>query len=328
MAVTPQSNATLEEIAEVIRQGETFIVCGHVNPDGDCIGSVLAMVHTLEAIGKSAIGVLADDTKLDESLSYMPGAEALVPASQEIPAADVFIAVDVPTHERMGQGARHHITAKQTVTLDHHAVDERVSEFTYVDPDIAAAAMLVWEIAKMLCDDMPLSVAECCYAGLLTDTGGFRFQNANHDAFVAAAQMVAAGADPAHAAQEAYQNVSLASMRLEALAIDRAVFVGNGGGIVSWITEEDIRHLGADKADAEPLIDALRSIRGVRIACMLREQDGVVRGSMRAKDATDVSAIARRHDGGGHVAAAGFRMNVPIEDAVATIIGEFEAALA
>ena len=327
MAVTPQSNASLAEIAEVIRQGETFLVCGHINPDGDCIGSILAMVNVLESIGKRATGLIADDSKLDESLSYLVGAEALEPASKEFPPADVFIAVDVPSHERMGNGARHHIAATHTITLDHHAVDERVSEFTYVDPDIAAAAMLVWELAGILCKEMPRSVAECCYAGLLTDTGGFRFQNANHDAFVAAAQMVAAGANPAFAAQQAYQNITLVSLQLEALVIDRAVFVENGEGVVSWITGDDMNRLGADKSDTEPLVDMLRSIRGVRIACMLREQDGAVRGSLRAKDATDVAVIARRHDGGGHVAAAGFRMSVPIKEAVDAIVAEFEAAL-
>ena len=327
MAVTPQTNATIEQIAEVIRQGESFMVCGHENPDGDCIGSILAMIHVLETLGKPAIGLLADDTQLDESLSYMPGADALVSASEELAQADVFIAVDVPTHERLGKGARYHIAAAHTITLDHHAVDERISEFTYVDPDIAAAAMLVWELAKLLCDDIPKSVADCCYAGLLTDTGGFRFQNADYDAFVAAGEMVAAGADPALAAQQAYQNMSLASMRLGSIAVDRAVFVCGGAGVVSWVTAEDMRRLGAVKADTESLVDTMRSIRGVRVACMLREQDGVVRGSLRAKDSTDVSAIARRYNGGGHVAAAGFRMAVPMEQAVATIVSEFEAAL-
>ena len=327
MTVTPQTNATLEQIAEAIRQGGTFMVCGHVNPDGDCIGSTLAMVHLLESLGKRVTGLLADDALLDDSLSYMTGAEALVPASQELPPAEVFIAVDVPTHERMGNGARYHIAAAHTITLDHHAVDERISDLTYVDPSIAAAAMLVWELAKQLCDKIPQSVADCCYAGLLTDTGGFRFQNADYDAFAAAAQMVAGGADPAHAAQQAYQNMSLTSMRLSSLAVDRALFVNDGAGVVSWVTQDDMRRLGATKADAEPLVDTLRSIRGVRIACMLREQDGMVRGSLRAKDATDVSAIARKHDGGGHVAAAGFRMSVPIEEAVSTIFADFVAAL-
>jgi len=327
MAITPQSNATLEQIADVLRKAGSVMIAGHVSPDGDCVGSQLALACMLESMGKQVTCLLASEGPLDPTLEYLPRADRMVPASQELSVPDVFIAVDVPNQERMGLSARYHAASPCTVTIDHHAYDKRISDYTYVDPDIAATAMLVWDLACMLCDNVPRDVATCCYAGLMTDTGGFRFQNANRDAFLAASEMVAAGADPAEAATQAYQNISLASMKLGFLTVDHALFVADGKGVVSWVTEDDMARLGAEKSDLEPLVDTLRSIRGVKVACMLREQDGVVRGSLRAKDSTDVSAIARRHNGGGHIAAAGFTEKLPMDAVVKELASEIEAAL-
>ena len=327
MAITPQSNATLEQIADVLRKADSVMIAGHVSPDGDCIGSQLALACVLESMGKQVTCLLANEGPIDPTLEYLPRADRMVPASQELSVHDVVIAVDVPNQERMGLSARYHDASPCTVTIDHHANDKRISDYTYVDPDIAATAMIVWDLARMLCDNVPCDVATCCYAGLMTDTGGFRFQNSNRDAFLAASEMVAAGADPAEAATQAYQNISLASMKLEFLAVDHAVFVADGKGVVSWGAEDDMARIGAKKSDLEPLVDTLRSIRGVKVACMLREQDGVVRGSLRAKDSTDVSAIARRHNGGGHIAAAGFTEKLPMDAVVKELASEIEAAL-
>lgn len=327
MTVTQQTNTTLEEIAAVLLRADSVVISGHVSPDGDCIGSQLALSHVLSFLGKNVVGLLADDSPVDETLSYLPGASDLIVAPDENIVADVFVAVDVPTHDRMGRSARHHKACNCTITIDHHAVEGSISDYNYVDPDAAATTMLIWRLAHLMSDDIPKEVPQCCYAGLLTDTGGFQFQNADYDAFAAAADMVAAGANPVMSAQFAYQNVSLATMRLNSIAIDRAVFVCDGAGVVSWITENDMVRFGACKADLDPIIDTLRSIRGVKIACIVREQDGAIRGSLRAKDSTDVSAIARRHQGGGHVAAAGFRMECAIDDAVSTMAEELKAAL-
>ena len=327
MALTPQSNATLEFIADVMRKAKTFAIAGHVSPDGDCIGSQLALGCVLECLGKRVTYLMAEDVPVDETLAFLPGAEKLIPGSSELEPVDVFVGVDVPSLERMGSCARHHHAARCTVTIDHHANDERISDFAYVDPDAASTTMIIWRLAGLLCGVVPRDAAECCYMGLMTDTGGFRFQNADHRAFAAAAQMVSMGANPSKCAQEAYQNRTIESLKLMSLAMERAELVNDGQGVISWVSEDDMAEIGAKRSDAEPLIDVLRSIRGVRIACMLRGQDGVVRGSMRAKDDSDVAQIARMHGGGGHKAAAGFTMQVPIEDAFETIKAEIEAAL-
>ena len=204
-------------------------------------------------------------------------------------------------------------------TIDHHAVDTTMCDMVYVDPDAASTTMLIWELAGYLGVERTGAVANCCYTGLVTDTGRFQYQNTDERCMSLAAEMVAAGADPASVSREVFQNRTYASMRLEATAIMRAEFSEDGATALGYLTREDFARFGAQKSDAEPVIDALRRIEGVRVACMLREQEDCIRGSLRAKDDTDVSAIARTFGGGGHVAAAGFTLRCTLDEAVAQV---------
>ena len=197
-------------------------------------------------------------------------------------------------------------------------------EFAYVDPDSASASMLVWEVVKMLADEPPMESALCVYAGLVTDTGGFCHQNSDAKAFEVAGELVAFGVDPAYVSMRALASRTLASLKLEALVIDRLETFCDGEAAISWVKQEDFDRYGAIKADAEPLIDAVRSLQGVRVACMLREQDGKMRGSLRSKDDTDISVIARGFGGGGHKAASGFTLDMELGEAIDVVCGEIE----
>ncbi len=317
MTITPQTNASLAEIAEVLRAGNDFILCGHVSPDGDCLGSQLALFHTLKAMGKHVTCVLVKNEPLNSSLSFMPGAADMIPASDYQGSCSVFVALDVPNRDRIGQAACKLLDqASVSVTVDHHASETTMSQHVYVDPDCASTSMLVWEIANLLLDKPPVETALCAYVGLVTDTGGFRFQNCDSDAFAVAAELVAYGVDPAVVATNLFQNRSIPSLKLEALAIDRLQVICDGQAAISWISEDDLAKYNANKSDVEPLIDTVRAIEGTRVACMLREQDGVVRGNLRSKDSTDVSALARKFGGGGHTAAAGFTLDMPLDTAL------------
>ena len=329
MTTTPQTNATLAEIAEVMRAGDDFVICGHVSPDGDCLGSQLALHHALRALGKRSLCVLVRDEPVEASLRFMPGIDDMVPAAAYEGPCGVFVGVDVPSRERIGDAAAAILDRGSTsVTVDHHTSDTTMCDHVYVDPDSASASILVWELVKQLVDEPPFESALCAYTGLLTDTGGFRFQNTDGMAFRAAAEFVDRGVDPAYVASEALMSRSLASLELEALAIDRMRHVSGGEGVISWIRHEDMERLKAEKPDTEPLVNALRSIRGVRVACMLREQDGKVRGSLRSKDDTDVAALAHELGGGGHKAAAGLTLDMGIEEAVELMAAKIASILA
>lgn len=307
MAVTPQTNTTLAAIACALRERDHFVICGHVSPDGDCLGSQLALAAALRQAGKQCACVLARDEEPPRDLAFLPGFDGLVPAARYEGPCEVFVAVDVPTTERVGDAARLQAAADLTVTVDHHAVPEAMSVLSYTDPDVASTTMLVWELAAVLGAERDRIVATCCYTGLMTDTGRFQYQNADAAAFAAAAEMVASGAEPAVISRRIYQSRSLASVQLEGRNVDHMALSAGGSAALSWLSQADFEACGACKADAEPMVDVLRAIDGVEVACMLREQpDGEIRGSLRAKGDADVAAIARAFGGGGHTAAAGF----------------------
>lgn len=314
---TPQTNITLDEIADRFAELDDFVICGHVNPDGDCLGSQLALMHALRALGKKAHCVLAKPDPVDANLAFLPSLDEMAYAAEYQETPQVFVAVDVPTTERIGSAARLQRKAAVRFTIDHHANETTMSDHNFVEPAAPATAMLIWYIAKRL-GAVNQQVALCALTGLITDTGRFAYQNTNPESFRAAAEMMEAGASPALVNREFFQNRSLPSIELERIVLQRMMLIENDEFALSYLTPEDFEICKATKADAEPLIDILRSVRGVRVALILRQNErNEVRGSLRAKDdETDVAQVARYFEGGGHKAAAGFTFHGTMEQAL------------
>ncbi|QKF07031.1 bifunctional oligoribonuclease/PAP phosphatase NrnA [Berryella wangjianweii] len=322
--LTPQSNASLEQIAEALRGADDIVVCGHVSPDGDCIGSQLALTHTLNDLGKRVTPVLADARVAPPSLAFLPGSELLTSADDFQGPCEAFVAVDVPTVERIGAAARIHARASLTITIDHHAAPQAMSQMVYVEPEAPATALRVWDLCRLLVGAPSPAAAQCAFTGLATDTGSFQYASAGEGAFRTAADMIACGADPALTAREFFQRRTLASLQVQAQAIGSARFLLGGAAVLGTLDSAQIASAGAVKSDIEPVVDALRSIEGVEVAVLLRQQDGIVRGSARAKSTADVAQMARLFGGGGHVAAAGFSIDAPLDEAAARVSAAIE----
>lgn len=328
MTITPQTNATLADIAEVIRANDDFVLCGHVSPDGDCLGSQLALWNTLKALGKRATCVLVRDEPVEAGLVFLPGSEEMVPVERYDGPCSVFVGLDVPIRSRIGRAVELLDRSETSITIDHHAVDTTMCDHVYVDPDSASSTMLVWELAKLLMEKPPVETALCAYTGLVTDTGGFRFQNCDTRSFEVASELVEYGVDPAYVAMWVFQTRSLASLKLEELVIGRMRVIAGGQAVLSWTERADYERLGAVKEDADPLIDVIRTLAGTRVACVLREQQENIRGSLRSKDDTDVSVLARELGGGGHRAAAGITLTIPLAEAIDLVSDKIEELLA
>lgn len=316
--------ASFEEIAEACRAHDGFTVCGHVNPDGDCIGSVLGMTHLLESLGKRVQPIAALSEPLDASLATIPGAVRIVRAEDAEPTP-VFITVDATADDRLGEAAAAlRAQASFQMVIDHHEVRSCNADLVRIEPDAASTTCLVWELAQATGAPLTEELATCCYAGLMTDTGRFQYQNADARAFRDAAQMVACGIDVARISQAFFQNKTTAALRAEGLAVERMEFLDDGRAVLSWISKEDLDRLQARRDDCEGIINALRSLGGVGVACVLKEYDaGLIRGSLRSKDGTDVAALAAGFGGGGHKAASGFTLECSLEEA----LGQVRAAL-
>lgn len=309
-------NSSLEEIAEVLKSANSIAICGHTTPDGDCIGSQMAAYHALRALGKSVKCLLARNEALDKSLSFLPGCQDMIAAKNYTETPDVFLALDVPNVGRMGvAGAEVFERAPVTITIDHHRSEEPMSNYNFVSPTTASASMLVWDLIGCLGVEKTKDIAQCCYHGLVTDTGSFRHQNTSVDCFEYAMEMLNAGAD-IQATSEAF----FMSRRYESIALEQEVLSRLRRGskknyAITYITREDFKKFKCKKIDAEPIVEVMRSIDGVRVACILREESNrSIRGSFRASDDTDVSRLANFFGGGGHKGAAGFGLFASLSD--------------
>lgn len=320
--VTPLTNTTLEAIARFIEEHESFAICGHVNPDGDCLGSQLALEQGLRVLGKRVSGLLATDQPIEDKLRFLPGSHNLIPAKDFDEDVDVFIAVDVPNVDRLKDAAAVHDRARFRITIDHHASDTSMADLNYVDPDSASACDLIWELLKLL-DCIDEAQALCALTGIMTDTGRFSYQNTTPACLIHAAETVEAGAEPNLIAREFFQSRSLPSLRLEQLTLARMMFFCDGAFVFSYLKDSDFAEQGAIRDDAEILIDVLRNIAGVRVALILKENgNGEIRGSLRAKDDTDVARVARVFGGGGHKAAAGLTFHGTLAQACEAVPSE------
>lgn len=305
---------------ELLTGAQSVALCGHINPDGDCLGSVLALTHALRAMGKSAQPLLATAAQ-PANLDFMPGYDEFVPAASYEGAPDLFVMVDVPNEQRMADGAQVKARCGKSLKIDHHAGPEDIVDAAIIDIDAAAVGVMVWELIEALPVEPTPAMAQCCYAALITDTGSFRYQNADARAFASAAGMVAAGADPATVATNIYQRKTIAAVRLEALVGERIRTALDGRCIYSWMTCEDLERLGATKDDTEELTDVVRQIAGPEVSVILRKnEDGSIRGSIRSKGEHDVQAIAMKMGGGGHKAASGFTLHGDMRAALQTVV--------
>lgn len=315
-----------DPIVEAIRRAGSIAISGHTNPDGDALGSALGLSLALKDIfpDKRVTALLADDAPIPRVYRFLPGSGAMVPAARYAEAPDLFISVDAPTLERLEGSAEVARRARSIVSIDHHPARGEFAASAVRDVDAAATAVLVSELLDALGSGIGPDIATCLFCGLVTDTGRFQYQNADPRAFDCAARLVALGADPAKVALEVYQSQRTEYLRLEGLVMGRIRTAADGLVAYSYATAGDLAACGVDHDECDGLIDAVRQVAGAQVCLFLKDgrTPGLVRGNLRSKGALDVSAVASRHDGGGHAAAAGFSFKGTVEEALAAVLPE------
>lgn len=297
--------AAFHHVAVAVRRAPSVVVCAHVRPDGDAIGSVLGLTIALRELGIPAIPTLADARPAPSTYAWMPGHALYAPAADLEPPA-VFIALDTPVLDRLGEAQALAQAAETLIVIDHHPDATEYGDIHVLDRTAAASGQLVWRLLDALELTPSPEVALCCYAALLTDTGAFAFQNTSATALRDAAEMIDAGVDPAETSRLIYQNRSVASLALEARAMSRLTVANHGRVAYAWVTDADFDETGALAEEAEHLPEAVRKIGGIDVAVLMRERGDEVRVNLRAKTGADVGSVARHFGGGGHTAAAGF----------------------
>lgn len=306
-------------VAVELRKASSVVVCSHVKPDGDAVGSVLGLTLALRETGIPAVPTLADADEPPGSYAFLPGFGLFVPAA-DLEPPHVFVALDTPGSDRLGAAADLAGAAGALIVIDHHPDNTHFGTVNLADSSAAATGLMVWRLLRALEHEPSPEVALCCWVALVTDTGRFAYDNTSPDALRDAAAMLEAGADAAEAHRMLYENRTPAAMALETRVLSRLT-VANGGRVAyAWIDDADYLETGAHPWETEHLVDAVRALEGIDVALLLRVHPDEVRVNLRAKTGFDVSAVARRWDGGGHIAAAGFNHPGDLNEVLAELL--------
>jgi bifunctional oligoribonuclease and PAP phosphatase NrnA len=303
------ARSTFEEIGRAFREHQGFAILSHVRPDGDALGSQLALALSLKQLGKD-VRVWNEDGML-EKYSFLARAQLLTKPPSAAEDVDVAIALDTAIQNRLGTAFQAIRTAKIWVNIDHHPSNPGYGDLVYVDPVAPATGQILFELIKS--ERLPFdgAIAENLYVAISTDTGSFQYPNTSARTFEIAAELVRAGVDVGRINQQVYENYPRRRVELLRELLRTMRFEG-GGRVASFsLSLKTAAELGVLPEDNEGLIDHLRAIRGVVVAAFFEElTDGKVRVSMRSKsEKTDVCAICQKFGGGGHTLAAGARVH-------------------
>jgi len=296
----------LEEIAKVIKEYERFGITSHLGPEGDSIGSQLALRLILEHLGKEAVIVNRDPPP--KNLKFLPRADKILKPSELIKAAalplDVWFVVDCGDMSRIGEEIQNLL--KQSafiVNIDHHLSNPGFGHINCIKP-VASTCQLIYELAHHLGVPISKELADCIYTGIVADTDSFRNANVSPEVFKTAAELLAYGVDPRRIAIQLYERRQWSELKLLSYVLANAQL--SDGIIWSAIPKEVFSQTGASINETERLVEELRATEGIEVAVLFKELDnGKVKVSLRSKDGFSVDGVARAFGGGGHEKAAG-----------------------
>ena len=321
--------ADLRKIAEAIRDHDRFLITTHENPDGDSLGSILAMKLALDQLGKDAVMYLSGETPLPSEYTFMPldGIRRKLPEDMN---ERVVLALDCANARRIGPDPSVLERAPLVVDIDHHHDNTRFGHINVIVASASSTGEVLRDLFEVMGIELTPDIAEALYIALVTDTGRFQYANTTPKTLRVAAELVEAGADVHRVFQTVYENIAFAKLKLLARALEHARVYEGGRMIVSHLERSDFEAAGAEEPFSEGIIDFLRAVEGAEIAALIREpptQNGPLRRvSLRTRDQEiDVSAIARKSGGGGHPQAAGFSSESSVDEITEFLRREFLA---
>ncbi len=310
-----------EGVARRIREAETIAVCSHISPDGDTIGSALAMRLVLLHLGKKVQCFCQD--KVPDNLFFLPGVDEIHSPAGNTDHFDLMLSVDVSDPARLGECLALKERSLRTAQIDHHGTNPLFMEVNSVDGKAAATCTMIAEQMKVLEVPMTREIAMCLYAGISTDTGNFSFSCTDAESFRVAAELLEAGLPLARLSRILFRQMSRPQLRLLGRAIEKMVFRGSGDVAVMTLTRQDFTDCHAMSEHADTIVNYGLETIGTRMALLAREAgDGSVKFSLRAIEPLAVAGVANRLGGGGHPQAAGVTMHGSLEECVEQVLAE------
>jgi phosphoesterase RecJ-like protein len=310
------SKESMVAVLDAIRQRHRFLLTSHARPDGDAVGSLLALWMTLNAMGKQAEMQLYDPVPL--IYGTLPAADQIRQFAGPMigfePDAVIFLECD-----SVGRSRLLGLDKKFLINIDHHTSGTPFASVNWIDTEASAVAEMVYRLAVAAKVTVTPAMATCLYTALLSDTGSFCYEGTGANTFALAKDLVDMGATPARIAEDLYFSNPLSKMRLLGAAL--TTLQRDGSVAWLWITHDDMVRLGASDEDSLGIVNYAIGISGVEVAFFLREMaDRRIRVSLRSKSTVRVTPVAEQFGGGGHENASGCTLDGPIDAATERIL--------
>ena len=309
---------TIDNIKEEIVKANSIVILTHESPDGDAVGSALAMYLTLKKLGKQADVIIPEYSNV---FRFLPGAAEIKKEGKEEPY-DLAISVDVSTIKRLNGFANYFEDAKVRIQIDHHQANDMFADYNFVNPASPACAQNLILIIENLGVEIDKEIGTCLLTGIITDTGGFKYEGVSAETFEFASELLTKGVNVSEIYKKVLQMKTKANFELRKLIMDRMEFINDEKITFTYITLEDFNKTKAEEGDHEGLVEVGRDIEGVEVSIFLRETENGYKASLRSNNYVNVSDVCIAFNGGGHIRAAGCTINATLQEAKEKIINE------
>jgi phosphoesterase RecJ-like protein len=317
------------QISGMLRSQNHFLVLTHYRPDGDAVGSQLALALLLKDLGKRVEAW--NDDEVPAKFRFLPQSHLVTRPPAEPKDFDVVIAIDTSTWQRVGSAAQRIRSRKHFINIDHHVSNEKFGDINWIVPEAPASGQILFELIQQGGFKLTREMATCLFAAISTDTGSFSYGSTTAESLRAAAVLVDTGINVGEICRHVYESYPYARLMLLQKALAQLQLVDHKRVAYTWVTTEMFEESGAKREDTEGLIDYARAIDGVVVALLFEEmaEPGKTRVSFRSKHPRlDVNSVARRFGGGGHREAAGARIAGEPREIEARVLAAVSEALA
>lgn len=295
---------TIDQILKCIKKSKNIVIVTHENPDGDAVGSSLAMYHALKGLKKNVDIIIPEYAKC---FNELPGIDEVIKESDKV--YDLAISLDAATDKLLNVWVKYFREADQRIVIDHHSTNTMFGDINYVDLSAPACAQVVYMLIKHYRWKITPEIGTCIMAGIITDTGGFQYSGVSRDTFNIAAELLDAGVNISKVYKKVFDTKTKSSFELRRIAFDRMEFLEDDKIAFTYITNEDEKKVNAGVGDYEGIVSEGRSIEGVEVSIFLHElKDGEFKISLRSNSYVNVSDVCIMFGGGGHIRAAGAKM--------------------
>ncbi|MBO5348931.1 MAG: bifunctional oligoribonuclease/PAP phosphatase NrnA [Clostridia bacterium] len=317
--------STLDKILEEINKAESIVILTHEHPDGDAVGTSLALYNALKLYGKNNVDLIIPECP--KTFNFLPNANEIKKESS-VENYDLAIAIDCSTYKMLNGWGKYFENANSTVVIDHHGTNTMYADYNFVNPDAPACAEVMIVALNYFNMEINKDIGTCLLVAIITDTGGFKYQGVTAETFQFVADLLNKGVNVSDTYRKVLQVKTKSAFELSRLATNRIEFFESGKIAYTYVTLEDYDKFNAIYGDHEGIVDVGRDIEGVEVSIFIREVKGKgLKVSLRSNDKVNVDEIALLFGGGGHLKAAGFYINGDFDTVKEKIINEVKRYL-